>query len=155
MFFIFFFERTFKLMNVHKSETKNGRELLQREEKFWSIYCSFLASLYFWPNCLLFRNESAIFQSRTTLWSHTRYVKLKSNRCLCWSLDVFRVKIVALWYDEHCDNIHFLFELNIIMKNMAVEQWKNEIDKINVDWFEWIVRNFSGFSIKWFENILC
>lgn len=47
------------------------------------------------------------------------------------------------------------FELNIITKNMVVEQWKNEIDKINVDWFEWIVRNFSGFSIKWFENILC
>lgn len=33
-FFFLRFEREFKLTNVHKSETKNGRELLQREEKF-------------------------------------------------------------------------------------------------------------------------
>lgn len=58
------------------------------------LYCSyFLLSVA--PIC----NEPAIFQSRTTLWSHTRYVKLKSNRCLCWSSDVLRVKIVAARYD--------------------------------------------------------
>lgn len=56
------------------------------------LYC-----FYFLLLVVSIRNEPAIFQSRTTLWSHTRYVKLKSNRCLCWSSDVLRVKIVAVW----------------------------------------------------------